>query len=337
MVKVSVILPVYGVAQYIEKCTQSLLDQTLYDMEFIFVDDPGSDNSIDLVKKMIENHPRKQQFVFLKPEHNLGAGMARNFAIPQAKGEYIAFVDSDDWVEPAMFRELYDTAVCENHCDLCCCQMQKEYPNGDTGEILKNPKVENGIITREQRSYLLTHYVSLFASFIYRRDFLTGNNILFAEDRSADDSYFVTCAWMKAKSIAYVDKPFYRYLIRPGSVTTTKDSKKYLKRLSTFRKLMTYAKDNGVYADYKGEIDFIYIKKGYLSSVFNYISNSMEPKNETICEIYDELVRQVPDYRENRFYNQEYALRIMVWMLRKMPGIAKKMVSAYVRKKNIVV
>ena len=88
MIKISVILPVYGVAQYIEKCTKSLLDQTLQDMEFIFVDDHGPDNSIELVQKMIENHPRKEQFVFLKPEHNLGAGMARNYAIPKAKGEF---------------------------------------------------------------------------------------------------------------------------------------------------------------------------------------------------------------------------------------------------------
>ncbi|MBQ6096807.1 MAG: glycosyltransferase family 2 protein, partial [Bacteroidales bacterium] len=103
MTKVTVILPVYGVAEYIEKCTQSLLDQTLQEMEFIYVDDHGPDNSIELVQNMIANHPRKDQFVFLKPEHNMGAGMARNFAIPQAKGEYIAFVDSDDWVEPDAF------------------------------------------------------------------------------------------------------------------------------------------------------------------------------------------------------------------------------------------
>ncbi|MBQ3949113.1 MAG: glycosyltransferase family 2 protein, partial [Bacteroidales bacterium] len=91
MIKVSVILPVYGVAEYIEKCAQSLLNQTLQEMEFIFVDDHGPDNSIELVQKMIADHPRKQQFVFLKPEHNLGAGMARTYAIPKAQGEYIAF------------------------------------------------------------------------------------------------------------------------------------------------------------------------------------------------------------------------------------------------------
>ena len=337
MVKVSVILPVYGVAEYIEKCTKSLLAQTLGEMEFIFVDDHGPDDSIDIAKRTIAGHPREGQFRFLKPEHNLGAGMARNFAIPQANGEYVAFVDSDDWVLPGMFEELYNAAKQNGDCDLCCCQMQKEYPDGSIGEILENPHVDNGLINHERRSFLLTHYVSLFASFIYKREFLLDNRILFAEDRSADDSYFVTCAWMKAESIAYVDKPFYRYLIRPGSVTTTKDSSKYQKRLSTFRKLMQYIKENRLYEEFKDEVDFIYLKKGYMASVFNYVSNSLEPKTATLREIYDELLSQVPDYNKNPFYKKKTSLRVLIWMLRHTPCTAKKVIAVYARKKNVVV
>ena len=337
MVKVSVILPVYGVAQYIEKCTRSLMAQTLDEMEFIFVDDHGPDDSIDIAKRTIAGHPRENQFVFLKPEHNMGAGMARNFAIPQAKGEYIAFVDSDDWILPEMFEELYNTAVRNEKSDLCCCQMQKEYPDGSLGEILKNPHVGNGPLTHDKRSEFLTHYVSLFASFIYKRELLLTHNIGFAEDRSADDSFFVTCTLLTAKSIAYVEKPFYMYLIRPGSVTTTKDSTKYQKRLSTFRKLMLFTKENGTYNEFKDEMDFIYIKKGYLASVFNYVSNSLEPKKETIQEIYKELLVEVPDYAQNPFYRKQPKLRALVWMLQHTPGIAAKVISIYAKKKKIIV
>ena len=96
MTKVSVILPVYGVADYIEACTKSLLAQTLEDVEFLFVDDHGPDNSIAILQRTIEGHPRASQFRVLTPEHNLGAGMARNFGIPEAHGEYISFIDPDD-------------------------------------------------------------------------------------------------------------------------------------------------------------------------------------------------------------------------------------------------
>lgn len=304
-------------------------------MEFIFVDDHGPDNSIELVQKMIESHPRKEQFVFLRPEQNMGAGMARNFAIPQAKGEYIAFVDSDDWILPSMFEELYAKASATN-CDLCCSQMQKVYPDGSIGDILENPNVGDGVITDEKRAFILTHYVSLFASFLYKREFIMKNDIRFAPDRSADDSYWVSCAWMTAKTIAYVNKPFYQYLIRPGSVCTTKDSDKYIKRIAVFNKLLQYAKDHGVYDSFKPEIDFMYIKKGYLSSVTNYIINSTEPNSKTYEEIYKQFVEQIPDYKTNKYYKQKKSIRVLIWMIQHTPIIATKAIRVWVKKNNIV-
>lgn len=337
MTKVTVILPVYGVAEYIEKCTQSLLDQTLQEMEFIYVDDHGPDNSIELVQNMIANHPRKDQFVFLKPEHNMGAGMARNFAIPYAKGEYIAFVDSDDWVEPTMFEELYNEAVRQGGVDLCCCQASKDYLDGQPTEILKNPDIEPGELTDEKRRYFLTHYVSLFWTFIYKREMVKRNGIRYPESRSADDSFFVTANLLLAASSARVDKPFYHYLIRPGSVCTTKDSTKYQKRLQTFRSLMAFLKDKGVYGKFKNEIDFIYIKKGYFTSVFNYVYNSLEPKKSTIAEIHQELLSQVPDYASNHYFRKKKSQVALDWMLRRCPALALKLIPVYIKKNNLVV
>ena len=226
MTKVSVILPVYGVAEYIEKCTRSLLAQTLQEMEFIFVDDHGPDNSIELARKVIDGNPRSEQFIFLRPEHNLGAGMARNYAIPYAHGEYVAFVDSDDWVEPDIFEKLYDEAIRHGGVDLCYCQISKDYTDGSPSVTVSNPDVECGAFEAEPKRYFLTHYISLFSTYIYSREMIVKNGLGFPESRSADDSFFVTSALVFAKSIAHVDKPFYHYILRPGSVTTTTDSAK---------------------------------------------------------------------------------------------------------------
>lgn len=337
MIKVSVILPVYGVAEYIEKCTESLLAQTLQEMEFIYVDDHGPDNSIELVQKMIANHPRKDQFVFLKPEHNMGAGMARNFAIPHAKGEYVAFVDSDDWIEPQMFEELYEEAKRHGGTDLCCCQAAKDYLDGQPTEILKNPDIEAGKLTDEKRRYFLTHYVSLFWTFIYRREMIERWQIRYPSSRSADDSFFVTSNLLLADSLAHVDKPFYHYLIRPGSVCTTKDSTKYQKRLETFSSLMAFLKEKGVYEKYKAEIDYIYIKKGYFTSVFNYIYNSLEPKKETIREIRKEMISQVPDYYTNKYFSSKMSLRMLDCLLANFTGLALKIIPIYIKRNNLVV
>lgn len=337
MTKVSVILPVYGVAQYIEKCAQSLLDQTLQEMEFIFVDDHGPDNSIDLVKQLISGHSREEQFVFLRPENNMGAGMARTYAIPFAKGEYLAFVDSDDWVEPDMFEALYNEAKQQGGSDLCFCQITKDYTDGQPSEILKNPDIPSGVMSEETKRYFLTHYVSMFSTYIYRREMVERGKIHFPESRSADDSFFITSALILAKSMAHVDRPFYHYMIRPGSVTTTKDSVKYRKRLATFSSLMDYLKAQGVYEAYKPEIDFIYLKKGYFSSVFNYVSNSSEPKKQTVKEIHSELLRMIPNYRNNTYFRKKISLRFLDFLLNYFTGLALKMIPIYVRKTNQVV
>lgn len=334
MIKVSVILPVYGVTAYIEKCTRSLLAQTLHEMEFIFVDDQDPDNSIELAKQVIKDHPREKQFIFLKPEHNLGAGMARNFAIPYAKGEYIAFVDSDDWVDPDMFEQLYEAA---RGADLCYGQAFKEYTDGQKTKIISNPQIEGGAFTLDKRNYFLTHYVSSFWTFIYKRELVMERSVRFSEDRSADDTYFETCALLTAQSVAHVNKPFYHYLIRPGSVCTTKDSDKYKKRLATFSRLMVYAKEQKVYGLFKEAIDYVYIKKGYLATLENYLINSLEPKLEVFCSIYETLLAEVPDYKQNRFLKSHFLIRALVTLTHRCPRMAMRVLSWYAKQTNAVV
>ena len=336
MIKVSVILPVYGVADYIVKCTESLLAQTLQEIEFLFVDDHGPDNSIELLKQTIAGHPREKQFRILTPEHNLGAGMARNFAIPEARGEYIAFVDSDDWIEPDMFESLYNRAKEKGYPDLCICQASKDYLDGSPSEILSNPEVEEGEFTHDKRAFFLMHYVSYFWTFIYRRDLIERYTIRYPEDRSADDSFFLACALMTASSLARVDKPFYHYLIRPGSVCTTKDSVKYKKRLTVFSKLMGRAKQMGVYEGLKPEIDFLYIKKGYLTTVVNYVTNAQEPRKEVFAEIYDALCTEVPDYQRNPYLKKKLVLRMLVYICHSCPQLATVLLRYYAKKTNAV-
>lgn len=337
MIKVSVILPVYGVATYIEKCVQSLLNQTLQEMEFLFVDDHGPDNSIELLRQTIKGHPREKQFRILTPEHNLGAGMARNYAIPEAKGEYIAFVDSDDWIEPDMFETLYKEAIKQNNADLCYSQEYKDFEDHSAEtSILRNPIVEPGEFTYEKKAFFLTHYVSYFTTFIFKRSLIEQHSVRFPEDRSADDSFFLACALMTAESIARVDRPFYHYLIRPRSVTTTKDSVKYKKRLTVFSKLMAYAKEQRVYDGLKQELDFLYIKKGYISSLVNYVTNALEPRKEVFEEIYQALLAEVPDYKKNIYLEGSKAIQMVIYLCIFCPKLAIPMLRFYAKRNNIV-
>lgn len=109
--KVSVIVPVYNVAVWVERCVRSLMEQTLDEVEYIFVDDCSPDNSMDIVRKVVGDYPeRKNNVRFLRQEHNRGLLQARIRGELEATGEYIANIDSDDWVEPEAYATLYEQA-----------------------------------------------------------------------------------------------------------------------------------------------------------------------------------------------------------------------------------
>ena len=121
MNKVSVIIPIYKVRNFIERCACSLFEQTLQDIEYIFVDDASPDDSIDILKSCVERYPERASHVhILVHEHNQGLPAARNTGLPVATGEYIFHCDSDDFVEKDMLEIMYKVAT-EEDADMVYC------------------------------------------------------------------------------------------------------------------------------------------------------------------------------------------------------------------------
>ena len=139
MAKVSIIVPIYNVEKYLEKCLESLVNQTLDDIQIILVNDGTKDNSGEIAKQYQEKHPNK--IIYLEKE-NGGLSDARNYGIPYATGEYVAFLDSDDYVELNLYEEMYNLAQKEKS-DMVECDFIWEYPNEskrDTGLIYEDRK-----------------------------------------------------------------------------------------------------------------------------------------------------------------------------------------------------
>lgn len=121
------IVPVYNVAPYIEKCARSLLEQTLENMEIIFVDDKTPDNSIEIINSLLDNYPsRKSQTKIIHKRKNEGLAAARKDGILAATGEYIIHCDSDDWADTTLYRTLYEKAK-ETGADIVICDEVYEY------------------------------------------------------------------------------------------------------------------------------------------------------------------------------------------------------------------
>lgn len=130
MCKVSVIVPVYNVSAYIEKCATSLFEQTLDNLEILFIDDCGHDNSVEIIKNTLEKYPlRKSHTRIIRMSSNSGLAAVRRQGIIEAKGEYIIHCDGDDWVDLDLYERLYNTALKKN-ADIVVCDEIYECPNG---------------------------------------------------------------------------------------------------------------------------------------------------------------------------------------------------------------
>lgn len=215
MPKVSVIIPIYGVEKYIERCARSLFEQTLDDIEYIFVDDCTKDNSIAALKRVIEDYPnRKSQIKILHHDVNKGLPQARKTGIMVANGEYIAHCDSDDWVDNDMYKAMYDK-VKEVDTDLVICN----YVVHDGTKPLMIEYVCNNMTIDDFRNDFLLHnnnwavWNKMFRKKIY------DNCIIYPMGNMGEDMALNAQLLQRCNNVTYVDKPFYYYFKNLNSIT----------------------------------------------------------------------------------------------------------------------
>ena len=270
MINLSIIIPVYNASQYIERCLQSVEQQTLSDFEVILVDDHGQDDSIEKAKCFADTSKRKDiQYVFAETPTNCGPAAARNIGIQMAQGEYVAFLDADDWIEPEMYESLYKNAK-TYQADLSCCNAQQEHENGQPGKVLENPKVENGVFAIAAKKHFLSTFVAYFWTFIYRREWLKENEICFADAKSSEDSSYLACCVLVAGRVAQTDKTYYHYTIHSGSLTQRKVWKGWDKR-KAFGEMWAFARQKGLLRTYWPQLGFVYLKKALLVPIIEML------------------------------------------------------------------
>lgn len=328
MNNVSIIIPVYNASPYIETCLASLVAQTMSNIEILLIDDHGHDDSIERARRFVEAHPSEKAFRFLTTPHNMGPGPTRNVGIEAAQGEYIAFIDSDDVVEPDFCEQLYQAAK-QHNADLAYCQAQ--LVKGAETQPMNNPLVENGSFDGEHRRFFLTHYVTMMWTFLYRRELIIQYAIRFPSTRSAEDSYFLTASLLATQRIACTNKPLYHYLIHNESLSEIRNPKRYIDKVKSFDLLMQFAREKSFYQNDKEALDYIYLKKAYLLGILTYIYNEDYPQQLTLCKLYNHLLSYVPYYRENRYYHTDYKLRLLHTFIRQCPRLAIKVLPWYIR------
>lgn len=178
MPKVSIIIPVYNVERYLHRCIDSVLNQTLQDIEIILIDDGSTDSSPDIC----DGYGSKYQNIRVFHKENGGASSARNLGIEKATGEYIGFVDSDDYISPDMYEKLY-TALKDFDCEIAMCNYQTVKDNKAlrTGKIgfVADARVCHDECVRLMQTAHESNYLWFNWNKLYSYDVIKGNNIRF--------------------------------------------------------------------------------------------------------------------------------------------------------------
>lgn len=205
---VSVIIPVFKVSSFIERCARSLFEQTLQEVEYIFVDDASPDDSIEILKQCIECYPkRKDQVRILTHEQNKGLPAARNTGLAVATGEYVFHCDSDDWMELTMLEDLYLAAV-ENNADIVWCDWYLSFAQNE--RYMRQPKYSNcGDALRAMLSGVMKYNVW---NKLVRREVYTKTNILFPSGHSMGEDMTIMRLFVKSEKVYYLSKALYHYV-----------------------------------------------------------------------------------------------------------------------------
>ena len=328
-IKVSVIVPVYNSAPFLSKCIESLLFQTLQDIEIILINDASTDNSLDILLKYKAMYPEK--IVVIHSEINQRQGGARNLGIEIAKGEYIGFVDSDDWIEKEMYFELYQEAIKQNS-DICYAKVQQIDEKGNISEDNVNYFLPIGNVTEKERKEMLICHITRIVRNIYKRSLLIENNIRFPVHLQYEDIIFDPLVLLYAKDIAAVNKTFYNYYIHSNSTTHKIDEQKYKDRLNVAQLLVEEFKKRNYYEKYKDEIDYLYFRKGFIHTALKYITNAQIIKTDVISEIVSSLLYVVPQHQNNPYYRQKISFMVIDKIIRSNSIILWKLLKIVIKR-----
>lgn len=219
MPKVSVIVPVYGVEKYIERCARSLFEQTLDDIEYLFIDDCTPDKSIEILKQVMNDYPQRiQQVVIHRMEQNSGQAAVRKWGILHATGEYVIHCDSDDWVDVHMYEEMYNKAT-EKGADVVVCDFAIHEGNNVNeivhacGSLKYQEFLERILFQRDSWSLW---------NKLFKRE-VCYKNIIYPNGNMGEDMLICIQMLLSCNSMSYVPKGYYFYYCNSSSISNKKE------------------------------------------------------------------------------------------------------------------
>jgi len=297
MPKVSVIVPVYNVEKYVTKALTSLAEQTLDDIEIVIVNDGATDGSKEEIDKFLEQkdkYPGKE-FVYVEQE-NAGLSEARNTGLKNATGEYVAFLDADDYVDATAYERMYKKAIKEN-ADYVECDFYWEYHKAN-GKI--KLKKDSAYQTKNKKEMFVYSRVVAWNKLIRKSKI----EIQFPKGLRYEDLEFFYKLLQNIENISYVDEPLIYYVQRENSLANKSDEA-VGQIFEVLNNVIEWYKRNNIYDEYKTEIEYTYARILLCSSLKRILKvENKELREQLVNETWTNLNAKFPNWRKNKYLNK---------------------------------
>lgn len=300
--KVSVIVPIYNVENYLERCLKSLVSQTLDEIQIILVNDGSPDDSQLIIDKYVDLYPRK---VMGLNKSNGGLSDARNYGISYAEGEYIGFVDSDDYIDSTMYEKLYNKAK-ETNSDIVTCGYYGIDEETDSYRYFQRGNViQYGMNIHENPKLLYTNAPYAWNK-IYKRTLFLDTGIRFPKGKIYEDIATIYPLMLYANKISKVDEALYYYVLkREGAITAT-FSDKILQMYDSLGIMNDIYIKAGKFEEFKDVLGFINLKHTMLRFRDFSLYNNKKLQYRIVNEGFSHLNKYFDDWRDNSLFFDFY-------------------------------
>jgi len=294
--KLSIIVPVYNTRDYLPACLDSVLAPSLSDYEILVVNDGSTDDSGVIAAAYEKRFPGKLRVITTE---NGGLGAARNVGLENAKGDYLLFLDSDDTLSPGAVEELFP--LLDGSFDIGIFDLCQVNPSGETVGSLRGCERE-GVFDLSAYPALLFQFPSA-CNKLFRRSLFTESGVRFPGRVWFEDLRTVPKLYPFAASIRYFQKPWYRYLIRPGSITNNANIGRNLEIIDAVEEILRAYRAAGLYERYEAELCYMAFYNGFLTASVRV--NAADPKSEVQEKLLQWFTRTFPNWRSNPYIQKQ--------------------------------
>ena len=292
----SVVIPAYNVKDYLEKCVLSVVKQTYTDWEIVLVDDGSTDGATGaLCDRLAQAHGEDRIRVI--HQENGGLGAARNTGLEAARGEYVAFLDSDDHVAPHMLEAL-NARIEQTHCDIYTFGYTVD-KDGVLGESFVDDLPEGKPFTLEEYPRLLLATPNA-CNRIYRREFFLASAVRYPGRVWFEDIRTTMKLFALAESIEALRESFYYYVVREGSITRNASADRNSEIMDAFDDLLCFYREKGLFERYEAELTRLAIDHLYLAASVRVLM--IDRRHVLLVRLRSYMQENFPNYRSNPYF-----------------------------------